>query len=75
MASAGITINGQNPWDPRIHNEQIYDRVFSGGTLAVGESYMDGWWDVEDLFSFFFRLFHKRIAIKLLGVGIGSGKP
>lgn len=52
LAHAGITINGQEPWDVQVHNERVYDRILVGGSLAVGESYMDGWWDVEDMATF-----------------------
>ena len=71
LAGAGITIDGNNSWDPQILNEGLFDRVFAGGTLALGESYMDGWWDVEDLSEFIFRLFRARSLISLLsGVGV-----
>jgi len=49
LSAAGVTVSGPNPWDPRVHDERLYDRLFAEGTVAVGESYMDGWWDVEDL--------------------------
>lgn len=49
LAPAGIVLDGPNPWDPQIHNEAIFGRLFSSGIIAVGESYMDGWWDVQDL--------------------------
>jgi len=45
LAHAGIAINGSNPWDMQVHDERLYQRVFQGGTLALGEAYMDGWWD------------------------------
>src|SRR3989344_7402142 len=70
LSQASITINGKNPWDPQICNEKVYDRIFAGGTLAAGESYMDGWWEVNDLSEFFFRLFQNGAATKLLGIGI-----
>lgn len=48
--NAGIKINGPNPWDLQVHNEDFYKRVIrDGGALSFGESYMDGWWDVEAL--------------------------
>ena len=31
----------------KIHEEKVYDRILRGGSLALGESYVDGWWDVE----------------------------
>lgn len=31
-----------------IHNPEFYDRVMSQGSLGLGESYMEGWWDAKD---------------------------
>lgn len=61
LSHAGITPNGENPFDPKIHDERLYARVLSGGSLALGESYMDGWWDAEDLADFFDRLLRSRL--------------
>ena len=44
-----IEINGSNPWDPQIEDERFYARVLREGNLGLGESYMDGWWHVEEL--------------------------
>ena len=52
---AGIEINGPRPWDLQVHDERFYPRLLAGGDLAAGESYMDGWWDVEQLDEFFYR--------------------
>jgi cyclopropane-fatty-acyl-phospholipid synthase len=46
---AGIKVNGNNPWDIKVHNEDFYKRAITEGELGVGESYMDGWWDAEKL--------------------------
>ncbi len=56
MKIAGITPNGPNPWDPQIHNEAFYKRVRWQNVIGLGESYMDGWWDCEQLDEFFARL-------------------
>ncbi|MEW9624194.1 cyclopropane fatty acyl phospholipid synthase [Rhodanobacter geophilus] len=53
---AGIRIDGDTPTDIRVHDEHLYARVFARGTLGLGEAYMDGWWDVDDLAGFFTRL-------------------
>ena len=45
LAGAGITVGGDAPWDIQIHDERVYARVLRDGTLGVGESYVDGWWD------------------------------
>ena len=56
MEMADVRINGSRPWDIRIHNPLFFRRVCSGGSLALGESYMDGWWDCEALDQFFDRV-------------------
>ncbi len=56
LATAGVTINGPNPWDLQVHDERLYGRVLSQGVLGLGESYMDGWWDCERIDEFIFRV-------------------
>ncbi len=65
LHSAGIAINGSRPWDIVVHNERLYDRLLSGGALAVGESYMEGWWDCAALDQFFDRIFRARLDQKI----------
>ena len=45
LDSAGVTVGGDRPWDIQIHDDRFYGRVLRDGTLGVGESYVDGWWD------------------------------
>ncbi|MCP1374348.1 cyclopropane fatty acyl phospholipid synthase [Dyella lutea] len=56
LALAGIRIDGDRPCDLRVHDDRLYARVFSHGSLGLGEAYMDGWWDVADLPGFFTRI-------------------
>jgi cyclopropane-fatty-acyl-phospholipid synthase len=56
LDKAGVAINGPAATDIQVSDERLYDRVFSGGTLALGEAYMDGWWGAEDLSEFFFKV-------------------
>ncbi len=53
LKHAGITVNGPNDFDVQVTNEKLYRRVLVGGSLALGESYMDGWWDVKSIDQFF----------------------
>lgn len=57
LAVADVQVNGARPWDIRIHNKDFYARVLRQGSLGLGESYMDGWWDCPDLDQFFFKVF------------------
>lgn len=65
LASADIRINGDRPWDIRVHNDDFYPRVLTGGSMALGESYMDGWWDSEALYRFFDRVLRTRLDRQL----------
>ena len=62
---AGVRINGHAPCDIQIHNPDFYQRILAGGSLALGESYMDGWWDCEALDQFFERIMAARIDKKV----------
>ena len=61
LEHSDVQINGNRPWDIRIHNPNFYERVLSGGSLALGESYMDGWWDCEALDQFFEKILDDRL--------------
>lgn len=65
IQGTGIEINGEHPWDVQVHEEDFHKRVFSQGSLGLGESYMDGWWDCERLDLFFERLFKSEIEQKI----------
>jgi cyclopropane-fatty-acyl-phospholipid synthase len=56
FSRAGIEVGGSDPWDIIVHNEDFYNRVLSRGSLGLGESYMDGWWDCEQLDEFFYHV-------------------
>lgn len=57
LSGTGVTINGSNPWDIRVHDPAFYRRVLWKGSLGVGESYMDGLWDCEQLDQMLFKVF------------------
>ena len=53
----GVEVGGPSPWDIQVHDPRFYARVVADGSLGLGESYMEGWWDCQDLGEFFRRLF------------------
>ena len=65
LEPSDIQINGNRPWDIQIHNPNFYERILSGGSLALGESYMDGWWDCEALDQFFEKILENRLDKKV----------
>ena len=57
LKSADIKIKGERPWDIVVNNPNVFERIASGGSLAIGESYVDKWWDCERLDQLFERIF------------------
>ena len=64
-SQAGITINGNQPWDVQVHNEAMYKSIALQGTLGFGESYMAGWWDCERLDLLFEKVLRARTETKV----------
>jgi cyclopropane-fatty-acyl-phospholipid synthase len=61
LAQADVKLNGERPWDIRVHDPRTAGRVLAQGSLGLGESYMEGWWDCEALDEFFCRLLRARL--------------
>lgn len=49
LAQADVLLDGDHPWDLRVKDERVCRRLVRHGSLGLGESYMDGWWDCERL--------------------------
>jgi cyclopropane-fatty-acyl-phospholipid synthase len=62
---AGVKINGSNPWDIRIHNDEFYRRAITEGELGIGESYMDGWWDAEKVDELIYKILIAQLDKKI----------
>ncbi len=56
LDEADIQIGGDRPWDIQVHRTDFYRRVLAGGSMALGEAYMDGWWDCDALDEFTCRV-------------------
>ena len=53
---AGIPVNGAEPYSPQIHDDRFWNRVIAERELGLGESYIDGWWDCDELDEFLTRI-------------------
>jgi len=67
LSLAGVRIDGDAPSDIRVHDTHLYSRILAHGSLGLGEAYMDGWWDAEDLDGFLFRLLDTRLDERVGG--------
>jgi cyclopropane-fatty-acyl-phospholipid synthase len=61
LKHADVTIDGNRPWDVVVHDDRFYRRVLSQGSLGLGESYLDGWWECTQLDAFFFHVLRTRL--------------
>ncbi|WP_082845607.1 cyclopropane fatty acyl phospholipid synthase [Paraburkholderia caribensis] len=68
LAIAGVTINGDRPWDIRVFDREVYRRVLSDWSLGLGEAYMDGLWDCERLDVLFTMLLKTGIDASATGL-------
>jgi cyclopropane-fatty-acyl-phospholipid synthase len=65
LDQAGIQINGNQAFDIQVHNENLYQRILQEGSLGLGESYMDGWWDCDRLDIFFYKILRAKLDKKV----------
>jgi len=65
LTSADIKINGNNSWDIKVYNDAFYQRVLSHGSLGLGESYMDGWWNCEASDQLIEKIFRAKLDEKI----------
>ncbi|WP_353155633.1 cyclopropane fatty acyl phospholipid synthase [Herminiimonas fonticola] len=77
LGKASIEINGSSPWDMQLKSPGVPERAFSQGNLGLGEAYMDGAWDAEELDEFFARLLGTRLTdqiqpLRLLGHALSA---
>ncbi|MDR7135935.1 cyclopropane-fatty-acyl-phospholipid synthase [Lysobacter niastensis] len=69
LATADIRVGGERPWDVQVHEPRFFARVLAQGSLGLGESYMDGWWDAPSLDGFLFQLLHARVDERVHSLG------
>ena len=62
---ADIRLDGDRPYDMRVHDSRLFRRVLAEGSLGVGDSYVDGWWDCDALDVMLTRALTARIDRRL----------
>lgn len=70
LALAGVTVNGTQPWDIQVHHPRTLDRLLAQGSLGLGESYVDGWWDCEAIDAFIHRVLEARLEDRVASPGL-----
>ena len=59
---AGIAVGGSAPHDIAVHDRRFYARVLRAGSLGLGESYMDGWWDCAAIDQMIARIHRAKLS-------------
>ena len=67
LDAAGIKVNGSRPFDIQVHNAKLYSRLLKHTSLGLGEAYMDGWWDSEQVDEFISKVLRAGWQNKLKG--------
>lgn len=65
LQSIDVKINGNNPWDIHVKNENLYSRIIKQGALGFGEAYMDNWWECQQLDVLFTKIIQAKIEKKV----------
>jgi len=64
---ADIQINGSRPWDIQIVNPAAYQEILSGWSLGLGESYMAGYWESDQVDELIARLLAVDLNLQVRG--------
>jgi cyclopropane-fatty-acyl-phospholipid synthase len=70
-AAADVRFNGDRPWDPQVHDRRLYRQLLQGGSLALGNGYVRGAWDCQQLDELIGRLLrldaNRPLSLQALG--------
>jgi cyclopropane-fatty-acyl-phospholipid synthase len=61
LEGTDIRINGDRPWDLQVKDSRFFKQVLTQGSLGLGESYMDGWWECQNLDEMMTRLLQAKL--------------
>lgn len=70
LERADVRVGGTREWDIQIHHPQVLQRILAQGSLGLGESYMDRWWDCERVDEFIARVLRARLDRRVGSPGL-----
>jgi len=65
LAEADVRVQGNRPWDIKVHSSTLWSRTVAQGSLGLGEAYLDGVWDCESLDQFFDHVLTAKLSEKI----------
>ena len=69
LAQADVRVDGDRPCDLQLRDERFFARALLQGSLGLGESYMDGWWETASLDGLVHRLLSAQLDERTRGLG------
>jgi len=65
LALADIGMDGERPWDLQVTSKEFYRRLLGQGSIALGETYMDGLWECEQIDVFIYKVLRSGLEHKI----------
>ncbi|HYA12823.1 MAG TPA: cyclopropane fatty acyl phospholipid synthase [Syntrophales bacterium] len=65
FAPIDVKINGNSPWDIRVRDDRVFPQMLHNKNLGLGESYMEGWWDCQQLDEFICKILTASLDTKI----------
>ena len=65
LALAEIGMDGERPWDLQVTSKEFYRRLLGQGSIALGETYMDGLWECEQIDVFIYKVLRTGLENKI----------
>jgi cyclopropane-fatty-acyl-phospholipid synthase len=62
LSSADVHLDGNRPWDIQVHDDRFFQQVSTHGSLGLGESYMNGWFDSPQLDESISKILQAKLA-------------
>ena len=56
LEKCNVPLDSSEPWSIHVKNEKLWDRITSQHQLGLGEAYMEGWWECQDIDEMLTRL-------------------
>ena len=66
LSTADIKIDGGRPWDICVLNDKFFKRVLVDGSMGLGESYVDGWWECRQIDELFRRIYDAGLETRFI---------
>ena len=65
LALAEVGVEGEQPWDLQVNDGEFYRRLLGQGSIALGDTYVDGLWECEQIDGFIYKVLRAGLEHKI----------